>query len=216
MSTKSLPPMDAPRDYSVAEDRANTASAALSLLVVAGGIPFLLNAARENGTIPGTLIFTISALVLYLASTLYHALPPGKTRSIARVIDHSTIFILIAGTYTPFTLGPLREHHGLILLASEWSLALLGILFKAAGGMRFRRLSTAIYAGMGWLGIFWMPAFIREVSWSGFAWLLAGGLFYTGGLIFYNAKGKPFTHLIWHLFVLAGTLCHGYAVWRYA
>jgi len=203
-------------DYSVLEDRANTASAALGLVAVVAAFPLLLQAAQARGSVVGVLVFALAALLMYAASTLYHALPTGRLRTAARVVDHSAIFILIAGTYTPFALGPLREHHGIPLLIAEWSLAVLGILFKIGGGVRFRRLSTVIYAGMGWLGIFWLPAFLEAVTWVGFGWILAGGLFYTIGLIFYNAKGRPFTHLIWHFFVLAGTICHGYAVWRYA
>jgi len=208
--------MDTSGDYSVAEDRANTASAALGLLVVMAGLPFLFRSAQDKGSLAGTLVFGMAAFLMYFASTLYHALPPGRVRSVARIFDHSAIFILIAGTYTPFALGPLREHRGMELLIAEWVLAGFGILFKIGGGIRYRRISASIYVGMGWLGIFWLPAFIQEVTWTGFGWILAGGLFYTAGLIFYNAKGKPFTHLIWHFFVLAGTCCHGFAVWHYA
>jgi hemolysin III len=203
-------------DYSRAEDRANVISAAVPLLAMIVFFPFLLDAAQERENVPGSLVFGFSTLLMYLTSTVYHALPISPIRTLARVFDHSAIFILIAGTYTPFTLGPLHDHQGITLLIGEWILAIVGILFKISGGMRYRRVSTGIYVAMGWLGIFWLHAFVSQVGWTGFGWLLAGGVFYTVGLVFYNAKGKPYTHLIWHIFVFAGTVCHSYAVWRYA
>lgn len=208
--------METRGDYSAAEDRANTISAAVPLVALVIFLPFLLHSAHAKGTLVGAVVFSLSALLMYVASTLYHALPMGPARLKARIVDHSAIFILIAGTYTPFTLGPLWDHDGLALLIAEWVLAAIGIVFKICGGVRYRRISTGIYAGMGWLGIFWLHAFLIAVTWTGFAWILAGGVFYTAGLYFYAAKGKPHTHLIWHLFVCAGTACHAYAVWRYA
>lgn len=208
--------MGTPSDYSAAEDRANVISAALPLVATLVYLPFLFAISQARDTLAGAIVFGAALLLMYLTSTLYHALPVSRARDMARVIDHSAIFILIAGTYTPFTLGPLWEHNGLALLIAEWVLVVVGIIFKVCGGVRYRRISTGIYAGMGWLGIFWLPAFIASVTWSGFGWILAGGLFYTGGLYFYAQKGKPHTHLIWHLFVFAGSCCHAFAVWRYA
>ncbi len=103
-----------------------------------------------------------------------------------------------------------------LLLSSEWGLALLGIVLKIAGGLRFHRITDLIYVGMGWLGLFWLKPFAEETSWTALYWILGGGVVYTVGIVFYKMKGRPYTHFIWHLFVFAGTACHAYAIWKYA
>ncbi len=197
------------------EEQANTASAAAGLLVVLGFVPFLWNDALAHSdalTRLGALIFVATALVLHLASLLYHALPPGGAKHVAHLVDHSGIFLLIAGTYSPFLLGPLREHGGWLLFSIEWIFAVAGIAFKLLGGMKYRRLSNAIYITMGWIGVFIMPAFVREMGWTIAYWVIAGGVAYTLGVVFYAAKHRRHTHFIWHLFVIAGTACHAWAV----
>lgn len=205
----------AEREYSRREELANTLSAAVGLVFLAAFTPILLRAAANTPGMPGAIVFLASVFTLYLASTIYHALPAGRGKMTARIFDHAGIFILIAGTYTPFCLRPLAAHNGTLLLVLEWSLAGLGILFKLAGGMKWRRISNVIYLGMGWLGVFWMRDFIAEVSWSGFGWILAGGASYTIGIVFYAARHRAYAHFIWHLFVFAGTACHAWAVLRY-
>jgi hemolysin III len=153
---------------------------------------------------------------VFLVSTIYHALAPCGAKRVVRMLDHSAIFVLIAGTYTPFALGPLAESGGLALLIAEWAMAALGIVFKIAGGIRYQRLSNAIYLFMGWLGILWIQPFIENATWPGFLWVLAGGVAYTVGIVFYAAKHKTYMHFIWHLFVFAGSSCHTVAIWRYA
>jgi len=202
-----------------AERVANTLSAAIGLLLIVPAASLLSEAVHRSehpwAAFSGW-VFGASLFGLYLSSTLYHALPPGGSRRIVRLCDHSGIFVLIAGTYTPFALGPLREAGGWWLFAIEWGLAALGIAFKLAGGIRYRRLSNALYAGMGWLGLLWLRPILEHMPIAGFLWMLAGGVAYTAGLVFYMARRRAYAHFIWHIFVLAGSACHFYAVLRYA
>ena len=154
--------------------------------------------------------------LLYLTSTLYHALTPGRAKQVFQVLDHGAIYLLIAGTYTPFTLGVLRGPWGWTLFGLIWGLALVGIILKAMGGIRFPRLSIGLYLGMGWLAVVAaQPLWMRLPGW-GLFWLAAGGLAYTAGVGFYAASRLRYRHFVWHLFVLAGTACHVVAVSLYA
>lgn len=211
--------ISAERGYTRGEEVANTLSAAAGLVVFVALAPFLMAAALgsdEPWAVTSSVIFLASVLALYLSSTIYHALVPCRAKQIVRIFDHSAIFVLIAGTYTPFALGPLAESGGLALALIEWTMAGFGIAFKCAGGIHYRRLSNLIYLCMGWLGIFWIPSLIENTGWPGFLWVLAGGIAYTGGILFYAAKQKTYAHFVWHLFVFAGSLCHTVAIWRYA
>ena len=181
--------------------------------------PFLvLSAARRDGWtgIVGASVFAGTVVLLYLASTLYHALPGHKTKHVFRIIDHSAIFLLIAGTYTPFTLGVLRGAWGWTLFGLVWSLAVLGVTLKAVGGIRYPRLSTALYLGMGWIALIAIRPLWLRLPLSGWLWLVAGGLAYTAGVAFYAAERMRYGHFVWHLFVLIGTVCHFFAVLWYA
>jgi hemolysin III len=207
------------RAYTRNEEVANTVSAATGLLVSLGVSPFLMLTALRSTqprAVASAAIFLASVLALYLTSTLYHALAPGRAKRVVRLLDHSAIFVLIAGTYTPFALGPLAASGGRTLMIAVWTMAALGIVFKLAGGIQYRRLSNLIYLCMGWLGILWIRPFIENATWQGFLWILAGGVAYTAGILFYAAKDKTYTHSVWHLFVFAGSSCHTIAVWRYA
>ena len=164
----------------------------------------------------GASVFAGTAVVLYLASTLYHALPPNRAKRVFRVLDHSAIFLLIAGTYTPFTLGVLRGPWGWALLGIVWGLAALGIVLKAIGGIRYPWLSSALYVGMGWLALVAIRPLWLHVPIGGWLWLIAGGLAYTAGIAFYAAERVRYGHFVWHIFVLAGSTCHGLAVLWYA
>ena len=204
---------------SVGEEIANSVSHGIGFLVALAATPLLvLSAARRGGAVEilGASVFAASVAVLYLASTLYHALPRNKAKHVFRIIDHNAIFLLIAGTYTPFTLGVLRGAWGWALLGAVWSLAVLGIALKSAGGIRYPRLSTALYVGMGWLALVAIRPLWVHVPLAGWLWLLAGGVAYTAGIAFYAAERVRYGHLVWHVFVLAGTTCHGVAVLRYA
>ena len=205
--------------YTRGEEIANTLSAAAGLVLFLGISPFLMAAASGSErplALGSTVVFLASMLGLYLSSMIYHALAPCPMKRIVRILDHSAIFVLIAGTYTPFALGPLAASGGFVLAIIEWAMAVLGIAFKWAGGIQYRRLSNLIYLGMGWLGILWIRPFIESVGWSGFFLVLSGGIAYTVGITFYAAKHRRYAHLVWHLFVIAGSLCHTIAIWRYA
>jgi hemolysin III len=205
--------------YTRGEEIANTLSAAAGLLLFLGISPFLIAAASGSErplALGSTAVFLASMLGLYVSSMIYHALAPCPMKRIVRILDHSAIFVLIAGTYTPFALGPLAASGGLVLAIIEWTMAVLGIAFKWSGGIQYRRLSSLIYLCMGWLGILWVRPFIESVGWSGFFLVLSGGIAYTVGITFYAAKHRSYAHLVWHLFVIAGSLCHTIAIWRYA
>jgi hemolysin III len=207
------------RVQSPGEEIANSVSAGVGLIGAIAGIPLLLASAtqrRSNWTVAGALVFAATTLLLYLASTVYHALPRNRAKRLFRLIDHMAIFLLIAGTYTPFTLGALRGAVGWTLFAAVWSLAILGIGFIVFGGLQFRRLSVCMYLGLGWLALFAAWPLWLHVPLSGLLWLLAGGIAYTAGIVFYLAKRLAYSHFIWHLFVIAGTSCHFCAVLWYA
>jgi hemolysin III len=153
---------------------------------------------------------------LYLASVLYHALPPNRAKRVFEVLDHGAIFLLIAGTYTPFTLGVLHGAWGWSLLGLVWSLALGGVLLKAISGVRYPRFSVGLYLAMGWVVLIAVKPLWLLMPAEGLFWLLSGGIAYTVGVAFFAAERVRYSHFVWHLFVLAGTACHSIAVLRYA
>ena len=201
------------------EEIANSVSHGVGLVAALAAAPFLVvHAVRRGGTgaIVGASVFAATVVLLYLASTLYHALPRNRAKRVFQVIDHGAIFLLIAGTYTPFTLGVLRGAWGWTLFGLVWGLAAVGIVLKAVGRLRHRTLSTLLYLGMGWLILIAIHPLWLRVPLSGLLWLLLGGIAYTAGLAFFAAKGVRYSHFVWHLFVLAGTACHFFAVLWYA
>lgn len=203
------------RTQTRSEEVANAISHGVGFAAILGATPLLLTTASRHGLAPGAALFAVSAALLYLASTLYHAMPPGR-KPFFRMLDHLAIFILIAGTYTPFALGPLRGAFGWFIFATVWLLALLGVLFKTLARFRFPYVSTALYLGMGWLALFMIRPLAAHMPAAGLAWLVAGGVAYTAGTLFYHWERLRYSHLMWHLFVLAGTSCHFIAVLRYA
>ncbi|OLC73105.1 MAG: hemolysin D [Gemmatimonadetes bacterium 13_1_40CM_4_69_8] len=217
MSTATPPPTARPQ--SPGEEIANTISHAVGLVATLVGVPFLIGHALRRGSTAGVVgasVFACTIVLLYLASTLYHALPRTRAKRLFRMFDHEAIFLFIAGTYTPFTLGVLRGVWGWSLFGIVWGLALLGIVLNATGAMRYRRFSTGVYLGMGWLMLIAIRPLWLRLPLPGVLWLLAGGLAYTVGVAFFSAKRIPYSHLIWHLFVLVGTSCHFIAVLLYA
>jgi hemolysin III len=188
----------------------------LAALVAA---PFLVSGAARNGSaaaIVGASIFATTLALLYAASTLYHALPRNRAKDVFRVVDHGAVFLLIAGTYTPFTLGVLRGPWGWTLFGLVWGLAALGILLIAMGGIRYPRLSMGVYLGMGWLILIAIRPLWQRVPFAGLLWLLGGGIAYTVGVAFLAANEKRYSHFIWHLLVLLGSACHCIAVLSYS
>jgi hemolysin III len=162
--------------------------------------------------IVGFSVFGVSLVVLYLSSTLYHGLQHPKTKRIFKVFDHSSIYLLIAGSYTPFLLVALRGTAGWILLVVVWAIALFGITLKVLFIDRFQILSVITYLLMGWLCVFVFREMLINIPIAGIIWLAAGGVLYTVGVIFYAMQKIPYMHAIWHFFVMGGSICHYFAV----
>lgn len=204
-----------------AEEIANSLTHGVGLFGSLIALPILLlTTTRGDGDawhLAGSVIYGVSLILLYAASSFYHALGEGRAKEILRLLDHSAIYLLIAGSYTPFMLGALRGPVGWTMLAVIWTLALVGIVGKCTIGFRFPWLSTALYLGMGWLIVIALRPLMAHVPTPGLLWLFAGGLCYTGGVVFYARDQRMrFGHAWWHLCVLGGSLCHYVAVLAYA
>jgi len=201
------------------EELANATTHGVGLLASLVGVPILLSTVASRGDawqIAGCAVFAATLVGLYTASTLYHALPPSRAKRVLRLIDHSAIYLLIAGTYTPFTLGVLRGGWGWLLFGVVWSLAAFGILCKALLGFRYPHASTLFYLAMGWLAVVAVRPLAAALPGVGLGLLLAGGLLYTAGVVFFVWDRRPYCHMVWHVFVLGGSACHFLAVLWYA
>jgi len=189
------------------------------LLAALVAFPILVTSALNRGNLAGTVgatVFATTMVLLYLASTLFHALPPNRAKRVFQILDHSAIYLLIAGTYTPFTLGVLRGAWGWTLFGLVWGLAVVGTEFKTLGGVRYTTFSTWVYLAMGWLVLIAIePVWALVPKW-GLFWLVAGGIAYTAGTVFFMAERIRYFHFVWHLFVVAGTACHFIAVLWYS
>ena len=180
-----------------------------------GAVLITLAAIHGDGWQLGAAItFGVTLLLLYLASTLYHSIQHPIAKGRLKVFDHCAIYLLIAGTYTPFTLIGLRGPWGWGLFAAIWTLALAGVVFKLFYTGRFKTLSTLIYVAMGWLVLVAFKPMLSSLDGWTIGWLLAGGVFYTLGTYFYHRESIPYAHAIWHLFCIAGSVCHYVAVTR--
>lgn len=208
------------RPQSKNEEMANSISHGLGLVAAIVGTPFLIvHAARfgDAASIVGVSIFAATMLMLYLGSTLYHALPAGRAKHVFRVIEHAAIFLLIAGTYTPFTLSVLRGAWGWTLFGLVWGLAAAGVAMKTFSRISHPVISTGLYLLMGWLIVIAIAPLSARLPASGMFWLVAGGLAYTIGVGFFACDARlRYGHFIWHLFVMMGTGFHYFAVLGYA
>ena len=202
------------------EEIANSVSHGIGLIAALVATPLLIMHAVQRGDmgfIVGASIFAATMVLLYLVSTLYHALPNGNAKRVLRIIEHSVIFLLIAGTYTPFTLGVLRGAWGWTLLGLVWGIAVVGVLLKVFDRMSHPIISTGLYLLMGWLILIAIEPLSARLPEDGLRWLVAGGVAYTAGVIFFAAGSRlRYAHFIWHLFVMTGTTCHYFAVLWYA
>ncbi|MCB1232632.1 MAG: hemolysin III family protein [Verrucomicrobiae bacterium] len=202
------------------EELANAISHGLGFVAAIVGTPILIVTAVKTGGTAGVIgasVFAATMALLYLTSSVYHALPKGQAKRVFKLLDHSAIYLLIAGSYTPFTLGVLRGPLGWTLLGIVWGLAIGGILIKALGALKCEKISTFIYLAMGWLVLIAIKPLWENMPTVGLAWLVAGGVAYSVGVIFFMTDRRyAYGHFVWHLFVLAGTGCHFVAVWRYA
>jgi len=202
--------------YSPLEERINILSHAAGLLLSMVAIVLLVTRASNHGNawhIVSVAIFGASLIALYAASTSYHSATRAELRARLRVVDHATIYILIAGTYTPFTLITLNGVTGWTIFAVSWGMAISGITLKLFFTGRFNLVSTLMYVFMGWIIIFAVKPLIASLPTAGLYWLVAGGLSYTIGAIIYSIKQVPLNHAIFHLFVLGGSICHFIAVY---
>lgn len=207
------------RSPDVREEIANSISHGLGLILAIVAVPILVLSAMRAGEvrlIVGASVFGATMVLLYLASTLYHSVTHESAKHFFRLFDHCAIFILIAGTYTPFSLGVLRGPWGWTLLGIVWTLAVFGIAVKTISGTRHSWLTMVLYLLMGWLAVVATKPILALVPLPGILLILAGGIAYTGGLAFFAAHRIRYNHFIWHLFVIAGTTCHFFAVLWYA
>jgi hemolysin III len=210
--------LDWKRQQTLGEEIANSISHGVGVLGAIAVTPVLIVKAIPMGAaaITGVSIFALTMIILYLASTLYHAFPDSKTKRVFQVLDHSAIFLLIAGTYTPFTLSVLPGAWGWTLFGIIWGLAAAGVVLKSVHTAGTSRLSIALYLGMGWLAVLAIKPLYDSMSAGGLFWLLAGGAMYSIGVIFFAYDHRVrYNHFVWHLFVLAGTACHVVAVLGY-
>jgi hemolysin III len=207
------------RPQSRGEEIANSASHAVALLAAIGVVPLLITVARYRtlASLIGAIVFAVTMVLLYLTSTLYHALPAGRAKRIFLKLDHSAIYLFIAGSYTPFALGALAGSWGWTLFGLVWSLAAIGVTLKIFGRLSHPWLSTGLYLVMGWLVLIAAVPLMQKVPLPGIELLVAGGLAYTTGVIFFVLDSRlRYAHTVWHGFVAAGSACHFFAVLGFA
>jgi hemolysin III len=207
------------RSQSLGEEIANSVSHGIALIGAVVSVPFLIASARHQSaaSFVGTIVFAATMVLLYLASTLYHALPMGRAKRVFLKLDHGAIYLFIAGTYTPFALGALSGAWGWSLFGVVWLLAAIGITLKVLNRLTHPWLSTGLYLAMGWLVVVAAVPLLERVPLPGVMWLVAGGVAYTVGVIFFVFDARiRYSHAVWHGFVALGTACHFVAVQNYA
>jgi hemolysin III len=207
------------RPQTLGEEIANSVSHGMALLAAIAAMPFLIAAARHFSTaaLVGAIVFAATMVLLYLTSTLYHALPAGRAKRIFMKLDHGAIYVFIAGSYTPFALGALGGPWGWTLFGVVWAFAALGVTLKAFDRLTHPWMSTGLYLAMGWLVVIAAVPLFEHVPLPGIALLAAGGLAYTAGVVFFMLDSRlRYAHAVWHGFVIAGTACHFFAVLGYA
>ena len=207
--------MNSARAQTLREEIANAISHGLGFLLAAASLPVLVVFSPRPGgvaSVVGASVFSATMMLLYLASAVYHALPHGRLKRVFQRVDHAAIFLFIAGSYTPFLLGPLRGAWGWSLFGVVWGLAVLGIVAKIFDRLGHPLWSTAFYAGMGWLALVAIVPLMQHVGPEGMTLLFAGGAAYTVGALFFLLDDRVrYAHFVWHLFVMAGSTCHFFA-----
>jgi hemolysin III len=206
------------KDYSLPEEIASSVTHGVGVLLALAALPLLVVFSVMRGTawhVVACAVYGATLILMFLASTLYHSFPWPRAKVILKVIDHAAIYLLIAGTYTPYLLVSLRGPWGWSLFGIIWGLALVGVMFKVFFAGRFKVCSTLVYIGMGWIVVVAMRPLYQGLPLGGLLWLVAGGVFYTAGTVFYLGRRIPFNHAIWHAFVLAGSVCHFFSVMLY-
>ena len=204
--------------YSTGEEIANSITHGIGVLLAIIGLVAMLITAGANGSashVVSSSIFGATLILLYLASTLYHSIPGMRIKRVLKTLDHSAIFLLIAGTYTPFVMVSLRGAWGWSLFGTIWGLAIVGIIIQLTPLAKIKTLSVGLYLAMGWVAIIAVKPMVAALNLSGFTLLLLGGITYSIGVIFYVWKKLPYGHAIWHLFVLGGSIFHFFTVYYY-
>ncbi|CAN5878160.1 hemolysin III family protein [soil metagenome] len=221
-TTLSPPPRDGhiERPQTFGEEVANSISHGLGFLLAVASLPLLLtigNQRSSTASIVGACVFSVTMMLLYFSSAMYHALPAGRAKRIFNKLDHSAIYVFIAGSYTPFALGALRGGWGWTLFGLVWGFAVIGVLLKSFSLLQHPYWSTGLYVAMGWLVLIAAGPLVQHVAFDGILLLVAGGLAYTAGAVFFLLDSKlRYAHLVWHLFVLTGSTCHFFAALWYA
>ena len=216
--TKAGSRLVAVKHYSFAEEIANSLSHGAGVIfAVLALLLLVMEATQMDDTLRmiSVTIYGLSMIQLFLASTLYHAVPKPETKAVLQLVDHCAIYLLIAGSYTPFLLLTMGGGLGIALMVLIWTLAIAGILFKIFSNHRYHRLTLLSYLGMGWLALIGAYDIAMNLHWGGFALLVAGGVIFSLGTIFYKVERIPFNHAIWHLFVLGGCVCHFLAIYYF-
>ncbi len=203
---------------SLGEEIANAATHGLGAALSIAGLSVLVVLSSLNGSaihIVSLAIYGSTLVLMYLTSTIYHAIQHTRAKAILNILDHASIFLLIAGTYTPFTLVSMGNSAGWALFVVVWALAVAGILFRVFHRNHTERRSVIIYLALGWLVIIATGELLGAVGFGGTIWIVAGGLFYSVGTIFFLWERLPYNHMVWHLFVMAGSGCHFFAIAKY-
>ena len=205
------------REQTLFEEKLNAASHGIGALLGIAALVLLIifNSFKTDWSLFSVIVYGISIIILFSASALYHAVKREKLKHFFRIVDHISIYLLIAGTYTPVTLIALEKSHGWPMFFIVWAIAALGLVLKIFFTGRFEVFSVLLYLFMGWLVVFDFSFLSTVIGSNGILWLFAGGLFYTLGIVFYAIERIPYNHVIWHLFVLAGAISHFFMVFLY-
>jgi len=204
-------------DIRIGEILANAISHGIGMFLGLAGAIYLIHASMrgDRWVVASCSVFAGTLVLVYLFSTLYHSLVVTRARHVFQILDHSAIYLLIAGTYTPFTLISLHGRVGWVLFGFVWTLAVAGVVFKSLLIERFAVASALVYLLQGWVIVFAIRPLFQAIGGHGLAWLVAGGIFYTLGIVFFALDRRPYFHAVWHLFVLAGSVAHYFAILFY-
>jgi hemolysin III len=206
-----------PAHYKLGDILANAITHGIGAVLAVVGAVYLIAASTRGDAweIVGCAVFAVTLVLVYVCSTLYHSLVRTRARHVFQILDHSAIYLLIAGTYTPFTLVSLRGPVGWAMLSVVWSLAIAGVIFKSFAVDKFAVASALVYLFQGWFAVFAFRPLLHAIGWHGILWLAAGGVAYTLGIVFFALDRLRYFHAVWHLFVLAGSLAHYVAILLY-
>lgn len=209
---------DFSRKYLITNEVLNAVTHGIATLVSVVGLLFLIEKGLDSGStveLISYIVYGSSLILLYLSSTVYHSFKFTKANKVLRRLDHCSIFLLIAGTYTPYTLVSVSGNFGIFLTILIWGIALFGVLYKVFWFDKFQNLTVWLYIAMGWIVVLFLPSIFESVSTAGLLWLFFGGIAFTVGTIFYRLKNVRYMHVVWHLFVILGTVLMYISIYNY-